>query len=378
MKFDSIIGQLDVKEKLVRFVKENRISHAYLFIGPEGNGKLALAIAYAQYISCINRQENDSCGVCPSCLKYEKMIHPDLHFIFPVADVLKKIKNSTSDDFLEIWRKCLLENSYMNQNRWYDAIEMENKQGLISKWESNEIIKKLSFKSFESEYKVMIIWLPEKMNQSSANKILKIIEEPPDKTVFLLVSENSELIIPTILSRTQILRIPGIEGELLWQNFQKKYSLENSQKDEFIHLAKGNYFKAREIVEDKNKNVEQFNFFVDLMRTSYARKIPEAVSLAEKFADMGREKQKSFFIYSLRMIRENFILNIMNNNQKEIVFLSNNENEFSKNFCKFIHPGNIDNINNELNLAYRHIEQNANPKIVFLDLSIKLNTILNT
>lgn len=376
MKFGEICGQLNVSEKLINSVQNNRISHAYLFIGPEGNGKLALALAFAQYICCEHREKGDSCGNCPSCLKYQKLIHPDLHFVFPVAKVLREKTNPVSDDFIRSWRECLLDDPYMNQSRWYETIGVENKQGVITIWESKVILKKLGFKSYESDYKIMIIWLPEKMNQSSANKILKIIEEPPSKTVFILVSENSEQIIPTIISRTQIIKIPRIENELLWQCFKERYSLELNKKEEFIHLADGNYIKAKEIVEKKKEHQEYFDLFVELMRKSFNNKIPELFQLVERLNLLGREKQKSFILYTIRMIRENYIKNILPDGGSKLTYLSNQEEDFSLKFHKFIHKRNINELIKELNLAYRHIEQNANTKILFMDLALKLHRIL--
>ncbi len=210
MFFRDIIGQEKIRERLVRSVEEQRVSHAQLFTGPEGTGKLGLAIAYAQYISCTNRTPSDSCGICHSCRKYAKLQHPDLHFVFPVFKK-KNVAKPFCDDFIAKWREMVLQSPYFTLNQWMDAIEADNAQGMIYAHESESIIRKLSIKPFEAEFKVMIIWLPEKMNLSCANKLLKMIEEPPAKTLFLLVTEDEERIIPTILSRTQIIRIPAIE-----------------------------------------------------------------------------------------------------------------------------------------------------------------------
>jgi len=201
MLFKEIVGQKSVKEKLIQSVKDNRISHAQLLLGPEGSGKLALAIAHAQYICCNNKLEDESCGVRPSCLKFKKLVHPDLHFVYPVATSKTIKKDPVSDDYISLWREAIVENPYMSQTRWYEIIDVENKQGLISKYESYEILRKLNLKTFEADYKILIMWLPEKMNAPAANKLLKLIEEPPSKTLLLLVSENSEQIIPTILAR---------------------------------------------------------------------------------------------------------------------------------------------------------------------------------
>ena len=236
MLFKDIIGQEEIKKKLIKTVEENRVSHAQLFSGPEGAGSLPLAIAYAQYISCENRSGNDSCGTCHSCFKYSKLIHPDLHFILPVAST-PKVKEPLTDKFLEEWRVSFIENPYLNPAEWYKAIGLENKQGFINVAESNEIIRKLSLKSYESEYKVVIIWLPEKMNKSAANKLLKIIEEPPSKTLFLMVTENSTNILPTIYSRVQVIRIPKLEEAEILLALQQGFDLEEDNIKNAAYLA---------------------------------------------------------------------------------------------------------------------------------------------
>ena len=211
MLFREVLGHNELKERLIRTVTEERIHHAQMFVGPPGSGKLALALAYARYISCQQRGESDACGSCPSCLKYDKLAHPDLHFVYPVMTNKQVTKNPVSDHFIESWRKAIGENPYLSENQWYEAIGAENKQGYISRQESTEILRKISLKSYESEYKTMIIWLPEKMNRSSANTLLKMIEEPPPKTLFLMITQNTEIILPTILSLAQIIRVPPLD-----------------------------------------------------------------------------------------------------------------------------------------------------------------------
>jgi len=260
MLFKEIIGQEEIKKKLIKTVEENRISHAQLFSGPEGAGSLPLAIAYAQYISCEDRSGNDSCGTCHSCLKYSKLIHPDLHFILPVAST-PKVKEPLTDKFLEEWRESFLENPYLSPAEWYKAIGLENKQGFINVDESYEIIRKLSLKSYESEYKVVIIWLPEKMNKPKENKLLKIIEEPPSKTLFLMITENSTNILPTIYSRAQMIRIPKLEEKEILLALQQKYDFEEVNMKDAAHLADGNYLRALNILEKTEENKLHFEKF---------------------------------------------------------------------------------------------------------------------
>jgi len=257
MRFADIIGQEDVKKRLVQTVKESRVSHAQLFLGPEGSGKLALAVAYAQYINCTNKQGDDSCGECPSCVKYQKFIHPDLHFIYPTAKI-KNIDKPMSKDFIKQWRELLSEtNSYINLPDWYSKIGIERKQAIINARDCNEIIKTLTYKSYESEYKVMIIWMVEKLFHSAAPKILKVLEEPPDKTLFLLVSENQDLIINTILSRTQLIKI----GRLDDNNLSKALISDGYQPavvNDAVRIAGGNYLAAVRLISQSDD--ERYNF----------------------------------------------------------------------------------------------------------------------
>jgi len=369
MQFKEIIGQQKVKERLINTVQDNRISHAQLFLGPEGSGNLALAIAYAQYISCDNRMENDSCGVCPSCLKYKKLVHPDLHFVYPVATSKAVSKDPVSDDYIAQWRETIIENPYINETRWYEIIDVENKQGIISKNESQEILRKLNLKTFEADYKIMIIWLPEKMNAAAANKLLKLIEEPPEKTLFLMVSENSEQIISTILSRTQLVKIPRIDNESMRNALCDRFGLAPEKANDIVHLSNGNFFDAQNIIHSVEEDEYNFIQFTTLMRLAYQRKMNEIVNWVDDMAQIGREKQKSMLAYSLRLIRENFMLNLQ---KKEMVYLTQKEYDFSVKFAPFINMNNIQVLYQEFNRAHADIEMNAYAKIVYLDLALKI------
>lgn len=369
MQFKEVVGHQKIKEQLVYTVNENRISHAQLFLGPEGSGNLALAIAYAQYIACTNKQGNDSCGVCSSCQKFQKLIHPDLHFVFPVATSKTVKKDPVSDDYISQWRAAVVENPYFNQNKWYEKIEIENKQGIISKNESYQILRKLNLKTFESEYKFMIIWLPEKMNTYAANKLLKFIEEPPEKTLFFLVSENSEQIIPTILSRTQLIKIPKIDNDSLYSAICDRAGVSPEKAGDIVHLANGNYFEALNLAHTRDEDYEHFERFKNLMRLAYLRNIIDIIDWVDEIARIGREKQKGFLAYSLRLLRENFMLHIKH---KEIVYLTQKEYEFSENFSQFIHQENVGKLYEVFNRAHADIGMNAYNKIVFLDAALKI------
>ncbi|MGM0497460.1 MAG: ATP-binding protein [Bacteroidota bacterium] len=372
MQFKEVIGQHKIKEQLINTVSEQRISHAQLFLGPAGSGKLPLAIAYAQYLNCTDKQEGDSCGTCPSCRKYRKLTHPDLHFVFPVKKA-SETNPETSDNYLKKWRETLLENPYLSPQRWYKKLELENKQGIIPTSESANIIRKLNYKSFEGEYKTMIIWLPERMHRSAANKLLKMIEEPPPNTIFLLVTENTDLILPTILSRTQKVKVPGIDDQSMFDAISDHFGMDSSKSQEIVHLANGSYIDALYYSSISEEEKENFNRFVSLMRLSYGRKVTQILSWVDDTASIGRENIKLFLDYATRMVRENFMLNL---NFEEIVYLTKDEKDFSQKFAQFINENNAKKIYNEFNKAYRDIEMNANAKVVFLDLSIKLMKLL--
>ncbi len=373
MLFRNVIGQQTIKNKLIQTVKENRISHAQLFAGPEGSGNLPLAIAYAQYISCLDKQEDDACGKCASCLKYEKLIHPDLHFVYPVVKTKSVPKDPLSKDFIDSWRSFIIENPYANPAQWYEYIGVENKQGSIYRNESYEIIKTLNLKTFESEYKIMIIWMPESMNHFAANKLLKIIEEPPTNTIFLLVSEKPDLLLTTISSRTQMVKVPRIDAKSIADILEKDYDMDEKSRWKIAHLAEGNFQKAKELIKSDDVEQEQFEKFKQMMRLCYAANVPEILKWVEDIVKGGREKQKSFLLYSLRMIRENFMLN---QNQKKLTHMTDEEEQFSSKFSLYIHQKNIYPIYEEINHAYHHVGMNAYSKLVIFDLCIKLIKLL--
>lgn len=366
MLFSEIVGQQDVKKRLVNSVIENRISHAQLFLGPEGSGNLALAVAYAQYINCTARTSTDSCGTCASCIKYGKLVHPDLHFAFPVAS---SSKDPVSDDYIKEWRELFNQNPYFNPTQWYAAIGLENKQGLISKNESHEILRKLNMKSFEADYKVLIMWMPEKMNVTAANKLLKIIEEPPAKTLFLLVPENSGMMLTTILSRTQLVKIPKIDDNSLFEYVLHHYEYSEQQVKDAVKIADGNMNMALRVLQSDDENVENFDLFALLMRTCYRRDVLALLDWCDKICSFGRERQKNFLTYSIRMLRENFMIN---QGVPDLAMLTAKENEFSSKFYPFINNQNVQAIFDEMGKAMYHVESNGNDKIIFSDMALKL------
>lgn len=371
--FKEVIGQESVKQRLKQEVQEGRIPHAQLFCGPAGAGKLPIALAYARYLFCPHRTEDDACGTCPSCIKWEKLVHPDVHFLFPIVNKAKSPKVSVCDDFLPQWRQQLTDSTYFNLQHWLNDIGAENKQAQIFAQESDEIIRKLSLKSSEGGYKVTLIWQAEKMNQTCANKLLKLLEEPPLNTVFLLISETPETILPTILSRTQRIHIPPIEGNSLATALQMKYGVTSGDSTAIAHIANGNLIKALETIHLNADNEMFFKLFVSLMRLSYQRKIKEMKEWSEQIAGMGRERQKSFLAYCQRMIRESFIYNF---HCPELNYLNTEENQFSSRFAPFVNERNVWGIMEELSEAQVHIEQNVNARMVFFDFSLKMIVLL--
>ena len=372
MYFKDIIGQDSATSLLRSAVAEGRVPHAQLIGGGEGVGKLSVAIAYARYLCCPNRNGEDACGVCPSCKKFDKLAHPDLHFAFPIY---KKDSSKTphSDDFIDRWRQAVAENPYMTLNQWMDYIGAENQQGLIYASQSEEIIRKLTLKSSEGGYKVMIIWMAEKMNAECSNKLLKMIEEPPAQTVFLLLSENSDLLLPTIQSRVQRLTLRPIEEDVIACALCDRYGLIDADARQIAHASAGNWLQAIEAIHLGGRSKEHIELFMTLMRKSYMRDLKGMRQWADKVAGMGREPQKNFLIYCQRMIRESFICNF---HCSEINYMNADETNFTSRFAPFVNEKNIFGIMDELSEAQRHIEQNVNAKMVFFDLALKMIMLL--
>jgi DNA polymerase-3 subunit delta' len=374
MNFSQIPGQKEIIGKLIRSVQEERVSHAQLFSGPEGCGSMALALAYAKFISCENRSDHDSCDTCKSCVKYDKMIHPDLHFVFPVIKG-KKATDPVSDNYIEEWREFVKKSPFFTINNWLDSIEVGNAQGMIFSSEAAEIIKKLSLKTFESDFKVMIIWLPEKMHQATSNKLLKMIEEPPEKTLFLLVSEEPDKVIPTILSRCQLIKIPAFSSIDIETYLISRFNLTNMKAADISRVSRGNITRAIELCENEDSSLANLDRFKSLMRFAWKRDIISIIAWSEEMASTGREAQKNFISFSMRILRENFMISL-DQSKNNLVFLTGEEAAFSGNFHPFITQKNIYPLTDELNLGYSHIEANGNAKIIFLDLALKVTRLI--
>ena len=373
MLFGEIIGQREVKQRLLNMVRDDRTPHALMLFGPAGTGKLALAVAMVQYLACGNRGDGDSCGVCPSCMKFGKLVHPDLHFVVPVLKAGGITAPPVTDDFIVDWREALLSDHYITENLWYEAIGAENKQGIINVRESESIIRKLSFKPYESDYRMMVLWLPEKMNLPAANKLLKLIEEPPDKTLILMVSEHTERIIPTILSRTQLLHVPPLTDTEIREGLKQQGTGNEQLIEDAANRANGNFSLALQTLRQDESESHNFELFTQLMRLCYARNIIEINTWVDQGAGIGRERQKQFIDYSLHLLRENFMLHMENGT---LNYMSGREREFALKFSPFIHHGNVFDLVEAFGLAGNHIEANGNPRIILMDLSIRVIRLL--
>ncbi len=371
MLFSQIIGHEDIKAKLIQSVKENRVAHAQLFLGQKGTGKLALAVAYAQYINCANKGENDSCGECPSCKKYNALAHPDLHFIFPNTTNKNVKKDPESDLFIADWREYLEKcECYADLSSWYNALDVENKQGSINVRDAATIMRKLNLKAYEAEYKVAIIWMAEKLNIQAANKLLKLLEEPSDKTLFILISENQDEILTTIRSRTVLMKIPKLTLEEVQNALVEKFSCDINVARNAAVLANGNWILAQRFVDDYEDEKLYFQCFQKWMRYCFKFSASELIDfIANDIKSLGREKQKEFLAYGL-----NFFHNamMMNNGLRDNVMLPDDEKAFLNNFAPFISNNNIDMISELFEESINQIERNGNASIIFMDNSFKI------
>jgi DNA polymerase-3 subunit delta' len=380
MLFSEVLGQQHIKNHLTTSVDKGRIAHAQLFVGPEGSGTLPMALAYAQYILCSNTNNKNTGGNDSCNLKFNNFSHPDLHFAFPVTTSDKVKSKPVSNFYLPEWRQLLEQQPYGNLFDWYKLLGVDNKQGQIGVEEALEIVKSLSLKSYEGGYKVMLIWMAEKMNTPAANKLLKLIEEPPAKTIFILIAEDEEQIINTIRSRCQVLHFPPLAEDAISEALVKNYHIETSVATKIAHQANGNYNKACDLVYQDSEDIQFEKWFILWVRSAFKAKgnktaIHDLISWSEEIAKTGRETQKKFLNFCLNYFRQALLLNYKAN---ELVYLEPKSENFKlENFAPFVHDSNIMEITEELQDAIYHIERNGNSKIVLTDLSIKLTRLLH-
>ncbi|TDD78172.1 DNA polymerase III subunit [Flavobacterium caseinilyticum] len=380
MQFSEILGQEYIKSHLTKSANLGRIPHAQLFVGPEGSGTLPMAIAYAQYIICSNQNAENS-GSNEACnLKFNKISHPDLHFIYPTVSTEEVKTKPKSIDFITEWRQFLSENLYGSLFEWYQMLGVKNKQGEIRVDDAQEILKSLSLKSFEGGYKVMIIWMADKLNTAASNKLLKLLEEPTDKTVFILISENEEDIIQTIRSRCQVLHFNALPEKIIAEALVSRENIESKTAVKIAHQAQGNYNKALQLLQPDSESVFFEKWFVDWVRAAFRAKgnaaaIQDLIQWSEQIAGLGRETQKKFLHFCIDMFRQALLLNYQS---PSLVYIEPQVEKFKlENFAPFVNGNNINDIFKELSDAMYHIERNGNAKIILTDLSIKLTRLIH-
>ena len=380
MQFSEILGQEHIKNHLTKSADSGRIPHAQLFVGPEGSGTLAMAIAYAQYILC-NNQNGENNGANESCnIKFQKISHPDLHFAYPTVTTDTVKRSPKSIDFITDWRQFITKNPYGGLFDWYAILGVQNKQGEIRVDDAQEILKSLSLKAYEGGYKFMLVWMADKLNIAASNKLLKLLEEPPEKTIFILISENEEDIIQTIRSRCQILHFNGLTEPIIAEALVNKENADPKEAAKIAHQAQGNYNVALHLLHDDTGDQPFEQWFVTWVRAAFKAKgnaaaIQDLILWSEKIAGLGRETQKKFLEFSIEMFRQALLINY---EAKNLVYFEPKVDKFKlENFAPFVNGNNIQDIFKELSDAMYHIERNGNAKIILTDLSIKLTRLIH-
>ena len=374
MKFSDVVSQEAVKQRLLHDVRNNRIPHALMLTGPKGAGKMPLALALAQYLLCEHPGGEEPCGMCRSCRMVEEWAHPDLHFTFPI---IKKKNSSTApvcDDYLKEWRQQLSRGLYFDVNDWLETMRADNQQAVYYVTESDALLRKLAIKSSQGGNRVIVMWLPERMNQETANKLLKLIEEPPSRTYFIMVCEEPDKVLGTIISRTQRLQVPALSAQEISEALVSRYALPQDLAVELAHVSQGSLTEALHRMAAGNDEAQFFEQFVSLMRLAYMRKIKDLREWSDAMASTGREPQKRFLRFAQRMLRENFIYNFQR--QDSLNYQMRNEADFSRNFARFINERNVIRMMEELADAERDIEGNVNAKMVFFDLALHTIVLL--
>ena len=375
--FEQVIGQREVQERLMQMVDEGRLPHAIMLCGPQGAGKLALAVGLAQRLLA-TKVENSMFSDTPEYVEspmLKKLEHPDLHFTYPTIKLpsMGSDHKPVSDDFAREWHELIMASPYFTMNEWLEQMGGENQQAIITAGESDELVRKLSLKSSQGGYKISIVWLPERMNIECANKILKLLEEPPSQTLFIMVCQEPDKLLETIRSRVQRIDVKKIADEDVKKALMEKRGLSEDMAQRVSRMANGNWLKALEMLSADSENELFLDMFQSLMRLAYMRKVKDLKAWSEQMGAMGREKQKRFLEYFLRLVRENFMYNFQN---EELCYMTQREEEFAQNFARFINEANILPISDLANLAIRDIGQNANAKIVFFDMALQMIVLL--
>ncbi|PKR82258.1 hypothetical protein CW751_02700 [Brumimicrobium salinarum] len=365
MLFKDVIGHIDLKNKFIQDVNTNQVSHAHLLLGDMGYGGLPLALAFIQFLMCENKSSNDSCGQCSACIKVQKLEHPDVHFTFPTVQSNAK----TSDPQFSLWKDLVLKNPYLNLNQWATQSDDKGRKPIISVHQSEQVIKKLTLKSFEGGYKVSVIWMAEEMNAACANKLLKIIEEPPKDTVFILLVESEENMLPTILSRTQISKVKQLHDDELTAFFKEKSSVSQDLLKSVVARSEGSLGTAIHLLNSSDTVNSNFTRFVELMRICYKKEVIPMMNWAEKMSKLGREDQKQFLKYTLYIVRQSLMKNYTDG---QLMRSSSQEKEFLEKFARFITGNNVNEFNTLFNDAYYGVERNANAKLLFTNITFEV------
>lgn len=364
MLFSEVVGQNDLKSRMIQEINSGKMGHAQLFLGNNGHGNLALALAYIQYLFCENKGEADACGSCPACSKNKQLIHPDVHFVFPTVQTLSK----TSDGMMKVWRQIVGESPYFNLNDWINYTDPKGRRPIIGTEESKELLQKLSLMSFEGGYKVVLIWMAEEMNPTFANKMLKTLEEPSPKTIILILASTTDSLLPTIISRAQMRKIPRLSFAEVAHYVQVNTKLSENEAQSLVARVEGDislirgHLKSSES-EDRNREV-----FIQLMRSAFKKNVLEMMNWADETAAIGREAQKTFLEYALHMFRQSILRNYTDD---QLTRVSKEEADFLKNFSRFITGNNVGDFLEIFSEAHYHIERNANPKILFTHLAFR-------
>ena len=366
MAFEQVIGQREVQQRLTQMVSEGRLPHAIMLCGPQGCGKKALAIGFAQML--LARTANDE-------VMLRKLEHPDLHFTYPTIKLpsMGSDHKPVSDDFAKEWHELVMGGPYFTMTEWLEQMGGENQQAIITAGESDELVRKLSLKSSQGGYKISLVWLPERMNTECANKILKLLEEPPSQTVFIMVSEEPDRLLETIRSRVQRIDVKRIADYDVHKALVEKRGLTENMAQRITRMANGNWLKALQMLSTDSENELFLDMFQSLMRLAYQRKVKDLKTWSERMAAMGRERQKRFLEYFLRLVRENFMYNFQ---QPDLCYMTQREEDFARNFARFINEANVLPITDLANVAIRDIGQNANAKIVFFDFALQMIVLL--
>lgn len=374
MQFKDVIGHETIKRRLVAEVDAGRVPHAQLFIGPEGCGKMALVLACAQYLMCENRHDGDSCGECAGCRKAAKLIHPDIHFVFPTTTNKRVKKDAEAELFYEEWREYMQAcEGYPDLNGWLEHIDVENKQGTIYVRDASAIIRKLSFKPYEGEYRIVIIWMAEKMNADTANKLLKLLEEPPQKTVIMLIAENPEDMLATVRSRTMLVKVPKIDNQSVASALTRRFGCGQDECADAVAMANGNWIEAKRFFDNAEAEKESFEIFRQWMRLCFKASVPELIDFVASIRALGRERQKVLLNYALGVFHNSVMFN---SNLGNTVALPKDEIEFAKNFAPFVNEANVVDTTALFEEGIRQIERNGNAQLIFMDISLKMCGLL--